>query len=481
MTFVVRMRLFTGLAVLVALVFATLPAVPATAAKTPSDLDTQITSALAEVNSIRKSAGKPALTLNCAISDVSQTWSAKQADSNTMKHNPNFVDQIPAGWSKAGETVAKGQSSLVYAVKAWKGSSDHYKIMVGDYTHVGFGMAISSGGTRYYTANFGKYSGSMSDYCEPVDDGSLPSRIAGVDRYQTASYIASVWDWDHDADVVFLATGENYPDALSAAAAAGKLGAPVLLTPKKSLPSEVKSRLRELDPSKVVILGSTASVSSSVESAVKSIVGSSNVVRLGGSDRYETMRRIVRFAWDDPASSGLIPAPTVIIATGGNFPDALSAGPAASVDGGAVVLVDGTASSIPAPSLTLISQLSPRQIIIAGGTGTVSTKIEKQLASLYPGMVARVAGSDRFDTSRRLVARFFTASSGVFFATGRNFPDALAGAALAGALPAPLLVTDKSCVSSATKSLVLSLGASDRVLLGSPTTLSTSVASLKTC
>src|SRR5690606_29047138 len=115
--------------------------------------------------------------------------------------------------------------------------------------------------------------GSLTITGTPPVVPDLPDRIFGSDRYATAAAVATEWDESFDADVVFLATGENYPDALSAAAAAAYRGAPVLLTKKNSLPPVVKSKLQQLAPSKVVVLGSTAAISASVFSTLTSMFG----------------------------------------------------------------------------------------------------------------------------------------------------------------------------------------------------------------
>jgi len=322
------------------------------------------------------------------------------------------------------------------------------------------------------------------DYDLTQETSLLPNRIAGPDRYGTASAIAAEWDEYFDASTVFVTTGENYPDALSAAAAAAHLGAPVLLTKKNSLPSVVKSRLNALHPDRIVVLGSTAAVSSTVFNALKTVSGSPEVVRWQGADRYATMREIVKNAWGvdgdgDGAENRHVP---VIIATGRNFPDALSAGPAASYWGGAVILVDGSKSSIPAATLNLIRDLEPDRIVIAGSTAAVKSGIESQLRSVFGSAdIWRAQGPDRYATSAALNNLVFDAADAVFFATGANFPDALAGAALAGALRHPLIVTQKSCVTSPVKSFVSTRGATKKVLLGSSATLKDSVAALKSC
>ena len=342
--------------------------------------------------------------------------------------------------------------------------------------------AVTVGAHDYeIVVSWGSETSSVSGSLDIAERSDLPSRLAGDDRYATAAAIGSEWDESFDADVVFVATGENYPDALSAAAAAAYMGAPVLLTKKSSLPSVVKSRLNALHPDTIIVLGSTASISSSVFNDLKTVSGSPSVTRFSGSDRYDTARKIIDYAFDDGAD-GLVDVPSVVIATGRNFPDALSAAPAVARDGGAVILVDGSASSIPSATLSVVDDLDPDQIYIAGTTTSVKAAIETQLDKRYgDGIVTRIAGSDRYETSRMLTDRYWGDAPAVFFAVGTKYPDALAGAALAGALGAPLLVTEKSCMSSSTRSLVLALDAEERVLLGSSASISSTVASLQVC
>jgi len=151
---------------------------------------------------------------------------------------------------------------------------------------------------------------------------------------------------------------------------------------------------------------------------------------------------------------------------------------------GAVILVDGSKSSIPTETLNLIKDLEPQEIIIAGGTPSVKASVESQLTSTFgSGLVKRKAGADRYETSVLITDYYFGLAPAVFFAVGTKFPDALAGATLAGALKSPLLVTAPSCVLPSAKTLITSqIGASaKRVLLGSSASISSSVSSLKTC
>ena len=82
-------------------------------------------------------------------------------------------------------------------------------------------------------------------------------------------------------------------------------------------------------------------------------------------------------------------------------------------------------------------------------------------------MACRIAGSDRFDTSARISAAAFPEGADtVFVATGRNFPDALAGAAVAARLDAPILLVDTSAIPPSVATELTRLGPSTIVILG---------------
>jgi putative cell wall-binding protein len=73
------------------------------------------------------------------------------------------------------------------------------------------------------------------------------------------------------ADVVFIATGGNFPDALAVGPAAIDAAGPVLLVSTTSLPKSVATELVRLNPDRVVILGGTAAVSAAVANAIDAL------------------------------------------------------------------------------------------------------------------------------------------------------------------------------------------------------------------
>lgn len=87
---------------------------------------------------------------------------------------------------------------------------------------------------------------------------------------------------------VFIATGENFPDALGAAGVAGAALAPVLLVQQDSIPQATLDELDRLEPRQIVIVGGTAVISAGVEAALNGLGFSPLVTRISGTNRYLT-------------------------------------------------------------------------------------------------------------------------------------------------------------------------------------------------
>ncbi|MCY7365377.1 MAG: cell wall-binding repeat-containing protein [Frankiaceae bacterium] len=94
---------------------------------------------------------------------------------------------------------------------------------------------------------------------DPYATGGV-NRLAGPDRAGTAARLAWVF-WPQSAGTVYLATGQQYPDALASVPAAGTDNAPLLLTRQGCLPAATAAQLDRLQPQTVVIVGGPAAVS----------------------------------------------------------------------------------------------------------------------------------------------------------------------------------------------------------------------------
>ena len=267
--------------------------------------------------------------------------------------------------------------------------------------------------------------------------GSIP-RLAGYTRYETAGQLFDQGGWQNGGALV-LASGNNFPDALAAAALAGDLNAPIMLTSPGELSEETALRIQQYEPSKVYIIGGNAAVSPNVERRVAELLGSSDgIKRIAGSTRYDTSLKV--------ASELSGSSDTVIVATGTNYADALSISPYAFATGSPVLLCDPRAG-LSDDAIAAIKKAGYEKAVIVGGTAAVPQKVEGQLRDGGAADITRLAGSTRYDTSAKIAK--FELKSGTGFtpnctllATGRNFPDALAAGSLAGKRMAPLLLVD---------------------------------------
>nr|WP_228508802.1 cell wall-binding repeat-containing protein [Herbiconiux sp. VKM Ac-1786] len=306
-----------------------------------------------------------------------------------------------------------------------------------------------------------------------VRPAPVVSRIGGKDRFEQSALVSKASFTK--VDRVYLASGEKFPDALSAASVAGRLDAPLLLTPSAHITIEVLDELKRLAPGNVIILGGPRAVSTTVMDEVAMALGTATTVtRIGGADRFEVSRNLTTSQYGIPNPDG------VFVATGNNFPDALGASPAAALGNSPVLLVNGGATSLgPAERLTLF-RLGPKATTIIGGPAAVNASLETDLAASYP--TTRVGGADRFEVNARLnKATFKPGVDTLYLASGSTFPDALSGGAAAGAHDDPLAITEQNCVSAATASTIGRLVPSKVVILGGTASLGSALDSLTLC
>lgn len=251
--------------------------------------------------------------------------------------------------------------------------------------------------------------------------GNEFNRLGGQDRIETSIKISQE-GWP-SSDVVVLATGEDFPDAMTAAPLAKKYNAPILLTSLKQLSNEIVAEIDRLQASTIVIIGGYGAVSADVENWLKDQKGL-NCERISGNDRYETSLNIAQYL----DANG-----TVFIATGKDFPDALSIASYAASNEIPILLTE--TEGLSAEALEYIKTTGTDKSYVIGGTGVLSPKIEAQVPN-----PERIAGIDRYETNYKVLSKFGFNFTYTFLATGQNFPDALAGSALAAQVKAPIVL-----------------------------------------
>lgn len=193
-------------------------------------------------------------------------------------------------------------------------------------------------------------------------DGLTVERVAGENRFATAVEIADALG--ATASSAYLTKGADpdpargWEDALTVAPLAAFQGRPILLTRTDSLPSETADALESQKVDQVTVVGGLQAVSAGVES--QAAVGR-QTRRLAGVDRYDTSAIVHR-----EAMAAGMSAANLWIATGRNFPDSLSAGPAVAAAGDSLLLVDGQA-------LSNAERVKPRLRELAGITQSLTT------------------------------------------------------------------------------------------------------------
>lgn len=180
------------------------------------------------------------------------------------------------------------------------------------------------------------------------------ARIAGGDRFETASLVARAGGnrvgeapdlSDPEGErlrTAIVSLGTNFPDALSAGPLSAANEHPILLTGGQSLPAITRFTLEDarLDIEQVIVTGGEGAVAEEVVEELEAIGSLDSVVRVAGDTRTSTAvelglvtRQVT--GWD---------ADTIALATGANFPDALTLAPLAARSDATLFLSNGASS-----------------------------------------------------------------------------------------------------------------------------------------
>jgi putative cell wall-binding protein len=332
----------------------------------------------------------------------------------------------------------------------------------------GTGDNCSSYGNRNFWSFYSDWFGNPLDL---VPGGVTVSRIGGSDRYQVAAGVSAAY-FPSGVSTVYVASGELFPDAISAGPAAAASGGPVLIVERNRIPDSIASELRRLAPARIVVVGGPATVADSVLGELAAYAPT--VERIGGANRYEVSRNIVSDTFDAAA--------VAYLATGAVFADALSSGAAAGSKEAPVILVDGSLSKIVDATWALLERLGVSQVKVAGGPGSVSSGIfDSLVAKLGPSSVTRFGGANRFAVSTAVNKDAFTSAATFFVASGDSFPDALSATPAAVATGSPLYVTQQSCLSRDQIQHMIDAGATRLVVVGGPASVSEVAAQFRNC
>jgi len=145
------------------------------------------------------------------------------------------------------------------------------------------------------------------------------TRVAGSDRYATSAAVSDA-TFQPGVPVAYVASGEEFADALAVGPVAGRAGAPILTVPADTVPVSVAEELDRLQPGRIVVVGGTSAVSNAVEQELGTFT-EGGVTRIAGADRYATAAAVSAVVLVGPDSSLLMALPSVVVVV---VPEALA-------------------------------------------------------------------------------------------------------------------------------------------------------------
>ncbi|MBZ4664130.1 MAG: cell wall binding protein [Caloramator sp.] len=273
--------------------------------------------------------------------------------------------------------------------------------------------AVSEGEAKIKVRTLdGNYEAQCTIYVIKQNANGLSIRYAGVNRYLTSVEVSK--KGFNRADIVIIASGENYSDALCAVPLSKKYNAPILLVSRNKIANEVVEEIKRLEAKQAFIVGGNAVVSDEVKMELEKI--GVDVTRISGKDRYETSYEVAKLLNFDKA---------VIVSREG-FADALSISSIAAKNGWPILFTKK--NQLPEQIKELINTSKPEEVYVIGGVAVISDDVINNIEN-----AVRIAGKDRYETNLEIAKKFNNEINyeRIFVATGKNFPDGLFAGTLA--------------------------------------------------
>lgn len=214
-------------------------------------------------------------------------------------------------------------------------------------------------------------------------------------------------------DGVIVASGENFPDSLSAISLVRITNYPLLLTSGNGLTDELINYASQSSVKNIIVVGGKAKFSK---------IGNKNCIYLIGHDRYDTNKKVKEYVGQLDSESLSFP----IVADAKNYADSLSASNALLTQKGYLEF-DPYSSEV----------TQSKNVYVVGGR-IKNTSNKKHTTYLF--------GHDRYDTNKVVFDTFkytFENSDKYVTASGENFADALSACNVSLVKKCPIKLTRK--------------------------------------
>ena len=208
--------------------------------------------------------------------------------------------------------------------------------------------------TRLFGANRYGTSAAVAERIAALNGGVLPTHTVEGDEERVDTKFQA-----------FVASGEDFADALVASVPASIYGAPILLTAKNRVPAETAKVISDYKVVSAIVVGGDAAITPTT-------YGNLNIAtkeRIYGENRQLTSMKVAERFFPQAGSA--------FVAGGLRFPDALVGG-ALSAEKEAPILLSNSADLTPAVKDYIVKHRIT-DVTILGGPNAVSLNVENQL------------------------------------------------------------------------------------------------------
>lgn len=259
------------------------------------------------------------------------------------------------------------------------------------------------------------------------------SRVEGKTRIHTATEISK--KYFKNADKVILVSSTQLADSLISPVHAKRLDSPILLSGKDFLDKSVLDELKRLNTSSVDIVGGENSIG---ENVVKELENNGiKVNRIAGEDRYKTSIKLAEQMYKDSKYD------EVFVVDGTNIADGLSVANFSTKVNAPVILT--SPEKIDKSAIDFMNTKSIKKVHIIGGTNSVSRNVENSLNKFKTN---RIAGENRYETSRMIANLAYPNAKSIHIANGVTGIDALVSGAIIPKTNMPLILVNENDIST---------------------------------
>ncbi len=231
---------------------------------------------------------------------------------------------------------------------------------------------LVSGGTVTIIGGGGVISHKVEEWL--LDNGFKVNRFGGSDRFATNDLILNQLNVAQGTPVI-ITNSENFPDALGISSLAASKGWPILLSNPGNLSPTVQAFLSSDKPTTVYIVGGEGVMRESILNQIRTLSPGTQIQRLGGSDRFETLSKILNMFYPHPSQ--------IYVANGDDFADALSGSPLAASQNAPILLVNPKSNQLPQSIenylITLRNNNVQPQVNVLGGDSAVPERLLNQI------------------------------------------------------------------------------------------------------